>query len=147
MKRAYLFLLAAMAVGMAQAQPVSLRGAVRMDDAQLAQVRGGFTSAQTGLSISFGIERAVFVNGEPATAALQSAGANGLVLVQRGAGNSFDVASLAGVAAGTVVQNTLDNQRIQTVTTLNIQANSLQVLGGMNLRSAIGNAVAASLQR
>ena len=50
--------------------------------------------------------------------------------------------SLAGM-----VQNTLDNQNIQTVTTLDVKSNSLAVLNGLNLRTSVSNAITASLRR
>jgi hypothetical protein len=145
MRTLVIMLLAVSATGGAWAQSVSLRGAMPVGDGMLATVRGGFVSPTTGLAVSFGVERAVYVNGD--AAAVQSANAAGILLVQRGVGNTFEVATAAASTGGTVVQNTLDNQAIRTVTTLDIKANSLQTWNGLNLHASVGDAITASLRR
>ena len=82
-----------------------------------------------------------------------------LALIQSGAGNSvaggaFSVGAAAGAgvglsanAIGTVVQNTLDGQKIQNVTVINATANSLGVLRGLNLQNALRSSLIDSLRR
>ena len=78
-----------------------------------------------------------------------------LALIQSGAGNSvaggaFSTGAAAGLSAnaiGTVVQNTLDGQKIQNVTVINATANSLGVLRGLNLQNALRSSLIDSLRR
>ncbi|MBC8058799.1 MAG: hypothetical protein H7Y61_19700 [Rhizobiales bacterium] len=129
-----------------------------VDDTVLGAVRGGFSVG--GLSISFGIESAVFVNGAlvasttlkavelgrvGATAA--SFDAKAITLVQSGAGNSIAAGAISASSLGTVVQNTLDGQKIENVTVINASANSLGLLRGFNLQSSLRGAVIDSLRR
>jgi hypothetical protein len=124
---------------------------------------GGFSGAG-GLEVSFGIERAVYVNGvlvtttslnvsglggtaaAAATAPIAAAG-GGVALVQNGAGNTFLTGSMDAAALGSVVQNTLNNQKIQTVTLINATVNSLQVVKSMNIGSSLRGAMIDSLRR
>jgi hypothetical protein len=78
-----------------------------------------------------------------------------LALIQSGAGNSvasgaFSSSSGAGLnanAIGTVVQNTLDGQKIQNITVINATANSLGVLRDLNLQNSLRNSLIDSLRR
>jgi hypothetical protein len=132
-----------------------------VSEAKLDRVRGGF-SAAGGLQVSFGIERAVYVNGALVTTT--SLNVNGLgnttagpptasatpsqiALVQNGAGNTFLTGSMDAAALGTVVQNTLNNQKIQTVTLINATVNSLQIIKSMNIGSSLRGAMIDSLRR
>lgn len=136
-----------------------------LDDASLDGIRGGFELSDSNLKFSFGIERAVFINGQLAASTVLNlrdlqwtVGAgrapevltNGvpgaLSVIQNGAGNVVP-AQLGGDLAGTVVQNTLNNQNIQTVTTINAAVNSAQLVRSMSLQSAINNGVVNSLRR
>lgn len=144
---------------------------VAVHEHALDRVRGGFVSP--GLNISFGIERAVYVNGALVTTTSLNISELGrvtssdskaltpgsLALIQSGAGNSvaggaFSSASGAGAsvglnakAIGTVVQNTLDGQKIQNVTVINATANSLGVLRDLNLQNSLRNSLIDSLRR
>jgi len=135
--------------------------ALAMDKARLDTMRGGFTT-DTGLKLSFGIERAVYINGNLVTTTslnvsdlgaatagrAASATVNGsLALVQSGTGNTFLPGAVSSTAVGTVIQNTLDNQKIQHVTTLNATVNSMQVLRAMNLQHAVRTAITDSIRR
>src|SRR5207249_911983 len=115
-----------------------------------------------GLNISFGIERAVYVNGTLVTTTslnvsdLGRFSAGGgttavdtgtLALVQTGAGNTISSGAFSGGSIGTVVQNTLDGQKIQNVTVINATVNSLSVLRNFNLQSSLRGAVIDSLRR
>lgn len=136
------------------------REALAMSESSLDRVRGGFVT--NGLTISFGIERAVYVNGTLLTTTSLNvsdlgriSGGRGaaavdtgtLALIQSGAGNVVAAGSLSPTSLGTVIQNTLDGQKIQNVTTINATVNSLGVLRGLNLQSSLRGAVIDSLRR
>lgn len=115
----------------------------------LDDLRGGFDTS-LHLTLSFGIERAVYLNGAlvtttsfnlPAMRGMgmdEAGGAAGMVtagvpsssiaLLQNGPGNSFSAGATGAPLAGTVIQNTLNNQSIQSLTTINASANSLELL-------------------
>lgn len=145
------------------------RTLVALDSHALDDIRGGFEPAGSTLSFSFGIERAVYINGEliaqtvlnvkdlqgtagagvtAASQVITAGSATGaLGVVQRGAGNGIAVPVGSNVA-GTVIQNTLDNQKIQNVTTVNaVVNNSAQVLRGMSVQSAVQSGIVSSLRR
>ena len=126
----------------------------------------GFEPPDSNLRFSFGIERAVFINGElvahtvlnlrdlqwvagtggapQVTAANAAAGALGVI--QNGSGNSF-TAQVGSNLAGTVIQNTLNNQKIQNVTTINASVNSGQLFRSMSVQAAVQNGIVNSLRR
>lgn len=123
--------------------------------AELDNLRGGFT-APSGLTFSFGIERAVFINGElQATQTLNlnnlgqvtgslpaTASALGSTLViQNGPNNTAEIANLGGNAVPLIIQNTLDNQTISTVTTINATVPSLSTLRSIEQMRAITDAI------
>ena len=132
--------------------------AAPLGDEVLSQVRGGFVT-DTGLKISFGIERAVYINGDlvtttrlstpdlsATTGGRSSDPAGTLALVQNGAGNYF-LSEIGRSALPSVIQNTLDNQAIRTVTVINASVNSMDLLRSMNLSSSVRNAIADFLPR
>lgn len=83
----------------------------------------------------------------PATAALPSSASAGNAvpgLLQNGLGNSFSTASLTQAAAATFIQNTLSNQTIQSITVINADTNSLELLKGANLQSTLLDALTRS---
>ncbi len=129
-------------------------------EAALDSVRGGY--ATDGLNISFGISRAVYVNGELMTTTslnvsdlgkitqgrtITAGEAASLGMIQSGAGNVVAPTIISSTSAGAVVQNTLDGQRIQNLTVINASANSLGLLKGYNLESSLRGAVIDSLRR
>lgn len=129
-------------------------------EAALDGVRGGY--ATDGLNISFGISRAVYVNGELMTTTslnvsdlgkitqgrtVTAGEAASLGMIQSGAGNVVSPTVISSTSAGAVVQNTLDGQRIQNLTVINASANSLGLLKGYNLESSLRGAVIDSLRR
>ena len=132
---------------------------VAMDASRLDGVRGGFV-AHSGLKLSFGIERAVYINGTLVTttalnvsdlgnlsagqAAVASLNGGTLAIVQSGTGNTFLPGAVSASSIGTVIQNTLDNQHIQSVTTINATVNSGEILRSMNLQQSVQNAVTSS---
>jgi hypothetical protein len=159
-------------------RPVS---AVRLD-----AVRGGFDLGD-GLQASFGIQRAVYVDGSLVTylnvtipdlahittqQAVSLAAALGTVNVQVGSGNTIDTsssttgaasraaavvpavtqtntpnnpvvistvipASIAQANAATTIQNTVDNQVIRSLTTLNVSVSALNALRNQNLQQSL----------
>ncbi len=129
------------------------------DDA-LDTARGGYDMG-SGLVASFGISRAVYVNGDlvtstsfyvpdiahitPVQATAMNAAMNSVSLVQIGPNNTFDPSALAGAQAATVIQNTLDHQNIQAITTLNTSVNSLNVFRQMNFQDALQQSQLQSL--
>jgi hypothetical protein len=120
--------------------------------ARLAAIRGGFDLGN-GLEASFGIERAVYVNGNLVTyssvnipdiahitteQAISLASAlNTVNVVQNGPGNTFDPLSLGQTSAATVIQNTLNNQSIRNITTLNVSVNTLNTFRDQGLQQAL----------
>ena len=129
---------------------------VAVDASRLDQVRGGFV-AHTGLTLSFGIERAVYINGTLVTttalnvsdlsklsagqATLASLNGGTLAVLQSGNGNTFLPGAVSASTIGTVIQNTLDNQHIQSVTTINATVNSGEIVRSMNLQQSVQNAI------
>lgn len=136
---------------------------VAMSDAGLDRTRGGFTTPD-GLRISFGIERAVYVNGSLVTTTSLNVSELGVVsagnaasptppamgtiaVIQNGAGNTFLPVAVPAGSLGTVVQNSLDGQKIQSVSVINATVNSLGVLRSMTTQSNLRNAIVDSLRR
>jgi hypothetical protein len=135
---------------------------VALSAEKLDKVRGGFVN-EDGLKISFGIERAVYLNGNLVTttslnvadlskisggqAQVSTTGTGSLALVQSGQGNTFLPGSISQSAAGIVIQNSLDNQKIQTITRIDAVVNSSSIIRSMNLQSSMRSAVVESLRR
>lgn len=126
---------------------------------RLDTVRGGFDLGN-GLEASFGIERAVYVDGElvsytsvniPDIAHITTqqaaalASALGTVNVQIGPGNSFNPSSMGQIAGATVIQNTLNNQTIRNLTTLNVAVNTLNAFRDEGLQQALQSASVQAL--
>ena len=133
-----------------------LSGLPRADAAELAALRGGFTT-NTGLQISLGVERTISVNGEVlarqslglAEVAGRGAGAvaahealSDIKLVQNGAGNVMVAPLSAQASGGLVIQNTLNDQRIQTQTVINAAVNSADIIKSLNFQGSLGDALA-----
>lgn len=123
-----------------------------VDPARLAQMRGGF-QMPSGMTLSFGIERVVFVNGEltariavqvPDVARITPDQAQALadfnrgLVVQIGEGNRFDPAQATG---GLVIQNTLDDQDIRTVTRIDVGVDTLGAYQTLNANGALTDAL------
>lgn len=118
---------------------------------RLDALRGGY-EVPSGLLLSFGIERAVYVNGDlvattrvsiPDVARMSAEQAQALgeigdaIVVQIGPGNRFDPAGFNGVA----IQNTLDGQNIRSLTTLDVGVDTLGVFQDLNSQAALHNAL------
>jgi len=158
---------------------------IALEDEALNEIRGGFSTAD-GLQVAFGIERAVFVNGNLVTTsnfninlsdlgkltqnlgpnstlnpgntgagttsanpelALNIPQSNGMAVIQNGTGNSFQPGAILPSTLGTVIQNTLDNQKLQNVTFIQATVNSLNLLKSINMQNTVQDAIHNSLIR
>ncbi|WP_153145302.1 hypothetical protein [Dechloromonas sp. H13] len=136
-----------------------------VDSEALDQIRGGFEIEGSGLKFSIGIERAVFINGNlvastvlvpkdlqatsggaSAPSTIPAASTGGLAIVQNGTGNNVS-AQINPNMAGTIIQNTLNDQKIQNVTTINATVNSLQTMRAMSVHNTIQTGIISSLRR
>lgn len=153
------------AVSAASAAPAASQRWPAVSDTVLAEMRGGFDTG-TGLLLSFGIERAVYINGALVTttalsvvglgsaaqsAALVNTSGMGAVaglanLVQNGQASILrsDAGGLSSVPA-TVIQNTLNDQAIRSVTTINVTSNSLDTMRSLNTGGALRDALGAAV--
>ncbi|MEO5660194.1 MAG: hypothetical protein ABIQ90_10400 [Polaromonas sp.] len=121
----------------------------------LDQLRGGF-DAGAGLLVSFGISRAVFINGQLVTSTsfqvadmskLTSAQAQVIrqqmssqaLVVQNGAGNRVDAAAIIPLAM--IVQNTLNNQTIRNETTIQATSSGLGLVKSLNLQATLNDSI------
>ena len=124
-------------------------------------MRGGFEAAG-GLQISFGIERSVYINGSLVTTTSLNVADSGQVttvssnqlvpgssiaLIQSGANNTFRSGPGTATNAAIVIQNSLDNQKIQGVTVVTATVNSLALTKSANIQSSIQDALTGSLRR
>lgn len=135
---------------------------VPVPDEVLGTSRGGF-QLDTELRVSFGFVRSVSINGDvvnrthftlpdlsritqiqaqAVSAALAESG-----LVQVGVGNSISASALAQIPAGTVIQNSLSNQNIQSLTVINAGVNSQALFRNLNIQGIVNDALLAALTR
>jgi hypothetical protein len=124
-------------------------------DAVLAGVRGG-ASAANGSTLAFGLQQSVTVNGTlVATTSLRVAQqgsqlvaeSTGPLLVQTGAGNSV-INGLSGIGpAASIVQNSLDNQRLQTLTSIDVSTTILRAYRDLHLQATLDAATKNALRR
>lgn len=127
---------------------------------KLDDMRGGFdVPSAAGLRIAFGIDRAVYINGDlvanvsvniPDIAHMTTVQAQQLAnvvntvnIVQNGPNNVVPPDAVTGAAAAaTVIQNSLNNQTLQAITTINAAVNSLPQFRQLNLANALQGALA-----
>ena len=130
-------------------------------DGRLAALRGGFAVGD-GLLVSFGITRSVRIDGElvasmtlpptdlrsitPAQAQAIAEQLAQVQWVQSGAGNSLPAAVAAG-SGGIVVQNTLPDRQISTVTQIDAVSNGMGLLKQMNIGETLQRGLAAAIPR
>ncbi|MBR0568954.1 hypothetical protein J5J83_22740 [Azoarcus sp. L1K30] len=138
--------------------PVLLADAPPVTDSTLDSLRGGFETP-SGLRVSFGIERLVYINGElnsVTNVTLANLGdihgkgmpdGTTLAVIQNGPNNAFVANGLNDAALATVIQNSLDNQKIQAVTTISASVNSVQMLRGVQMNHSIRDTMIQSLVR
>lgn len=143
-------------------------------DSELDNLRGGF-EAQSGLQVSFGIERVVVVNGQLlATTTLNLVGGEqglrldsntlgqGGLRVFSGGGQGGAAALSLGViqvgpnnlaqidpatVAGTLIQNSLSDQRIQNITTITAQVNTASLMKSRMLQENLRAASVSALRQ
>lgn len=131
-----------------------------VNDDRLEETRGGF-DAGSGLTVSFGIIRTVNINGDLVNrtsfelpdvtritadqARLVSSAMADAGIIQNGSGNTIDPNVAAHLDTGTIIQNSLSNQNIQTLTVINAGVNSLSILKSINIQSALKDALFGSL--
>lgn len=144
-------------------RPVQLAEAPVIDEARLDTLRGGFETP-SGLRVSFGIERAVYVNGVLASvttvklAELGNLSGRGgapvtltegatIAVIQNGPNNSFSSTGIASGALATVIQNSLDNQTVRAVTTINATVNSVEMLRSGQMMQSVRDTMVHSLMR
>jgi hypothetical protein len=115
----------------------------------LDSMRGGFQHHPDGPMMSFGIERSVFLNDKlinstvlniPDFSRLADKAGDAFTLVQHGAGNSVphNLSSLPPLT--TVIQNSLDNQAIQSHTVINATVSALTWARALDLGNALSQA-------
>lgn len=154
------------------AQTVPERGEqvwITVADAKLDEMRGGF-DVGGGLIVSLGINQATYINGQlvaqtsiplsqlsqlsQAQAAVLRERLNTLTVVQNGPGNRWGdtqspadgsalVSQVAGAGAGTVIQNSLNGQRIQQLTTIDATSNGLGLLKAGNWNQTLRDSMGA----
>ncbi len=139
---------------------------VAVESHLLDDSRGGFDTSLR-LTLSFGIERAVYLNGALVTTtsfnlpamngigtgdagAVSMAGSSGLpissvAILQNGAGNSFTAGLSNLPQAATIIQNTLNNQSILSHTTINASANSLELLRANTFQGLLKDGIGQSV--
>ena len=154
-QRMMLVCLAAGLSAAAFADGFSFSKAARVADTALDEVRGGYETP-ANLRASLTLERTAYVNGErvaninasvpdianmSAAEAAQLATAAGTLLVQNGPNNAFDVADLG--PASTVIQNTLNDQHLVTLTTIGVEVNSLGAFRDMTFQDGVRDSVIA----
>lgn len=126
-------------------------------DDRLDSIRGGFDDG-SGLLASFGLDRSVYINGNlvssrsvqiPDIAHITAQQAEALAaatranVIQLGHGNSVDPAVLNTTGA-TVIQNSLDNQNIQSLTRLDITLSGLGLFKNLDLQGSLQAALSGA---
>ncbi len=127
----------------------------------LAQQRGGFSLGQ-GLMVSFGISRAVYINGQLVTSTafqindltrLSAAQVATLAqhipaqaqVVQNGPGNTVDPGALAAPLT-TYIQNTLNDQTLRSQTVIQATSNGLSMVKSLNLQTTLSEAIVNAIR-
>ncbi len=130
-------------------------------DHTLDRMRGGFDLG-AGLMVSFGISRALSINGQlisatsfqlgdlsrltPAQAAtLGQQMTAQMQVVQNGSGNTLASPNPAAMPTATLIQNTLNNQAIRNLTIIDAASNGMGLVKGLNLRATIDEAIANAI--
>ena len=130
-------------------------------DHTLDQLRGGFDMGG-GLVVSFGVSRTVSINGQRVSATSfqvdglsrlspAQAAALGQQLsaqsqaVQNGPGNTV-LAGAVTVPLALYVQNTLDNQTLQTQTVIQAASNGLSLVKNLKLQTTLNSALTDAIR-
>lgn len=128
---------------------------------ELDAMRGGLSMGGGLLQVSFGIERTVSLNGEivsrtemvlsrasardDAVVATARAGLSDIKLIQNGSGNVMQAALGTSTAGGLVIQNSLNNQHIQSQTVITASVNSMDMLKSLNFQGSLSDALARAV--
>ena len=131
-----------------------------VSDQQLDSQRGGFDMG-SGLAVSFGLVRTVMVNGEmvhqssfnlpsisqitPDQAKMASTALSDSGVIQIGPNNFVDAGALSNRVAGTLIQNSLNDQQIQSLTVINTGVNSLGLLKALNTQAVLNDALMGAI--
>ena len=123
---------------------------------QLDTLRGGFETP-AGMTVSFGLVRTVTINGDvvnrtsfnlPDVSKISAEQARAVStamaetrLVQNGLGNVVGDSVQSQLSGGTLIQNSLNDQTIQTLTVINAGVNSLGLFKSINLQGAFKDAL------
>lgn len=131
-----------------------------VSDESLDNMRGGF-DVGPGLSVSFGIVRTITINGdlvnrtnfnlpdvtkittEQANLARTAIAESGII--QNGTGNFIEPGVRSQLTNSTIVQNSLNDQRIQSLTVINTGVNSLGLLKNINTQTILKDALMGSI--
>jgi hypothetical protein len=131
-------------------------------DQELAAMRGGFVTGD-GLLVTFGIERAIYVNGvldtasnftvsridgvsglqQPASA-LAAGDAVKVIQIGPAGSNIFSPGKITtNILPGsfTVIQNSLNNQVVNNITTINASVTNMNLFRNLNLTTSISEQV------
>ncbi|MRW83995.1 hypothetical protein GJ698_07775 [Pseudoduganella sp. FT26W] len=151
-------LVALLAAGASAGASDATDGWNAIDDAELAQVRGGFSFGD-GLLVSLGVERLVSINGSvvasthfsiadmtqlSAAEAAMASDALAAVVVQNGAGNLAEPLATQGLGA-LLIQNSVNDQAIRSQTTINTTVSNLAMLKAVNFESSLRDALSAAV--
>ena len=134
-----------------------------LDDAALDALRGGFDIGN-GLRVSFGFMRSIAINGEqvsqtsfhfpdlqnitPDQARIAGEAMSQAGVIQVGRHNvvaASDAIAQSALSGATIVQNSLNNQHISSLTEINTAVNSMGLIKSMNAQSALQEALLGSL--
>ncbi|HJU25977.1 MAG TPA: hypothetical protein VJ722_04810 [Rhodanobacteraceae bacterium] len=147
---------AATTIGAPARPGTTLRLPSPVSDKLLSDTRGGFQLGD-GLVASFGISRMVYIDGnlvastrisipdlshvDAAQADALAALVGGVTLIRNGPGNFVDPAAFNHAMGAIVIQNTLNNQQIQAVTTIDATVRNLNQFNSMNLATGLQQAL------
>ncbi len=168
--RAWIACLFMLMVSVCQAQTLQTLAPTKSDasiwlaasDQTLDTLRGGFDLG-TGLMVSFGISRAVYINGQLITSTTFRVGDLTSItpqqavalsqhistqtqaqVVKNGPGNTMEL-SITSAPLSTFIQNTLSNQSIRNQTIIDMTSNGMGMVKGLNLQATIDAAVADAI--
>lgn len=129
-----------------QLQPATTSaGATANQAAPVAQASS--PSAVTSAAPSTSATQTSTGHAQTATPQVQTLNGGRLAVIQSGPNNTFQPGEINAGAIGTIVQNSLNNQKIQSITVINASVNSMKVSNSLNLQRTINTAVIDSLGR
>lgn len=126
-----------------------------VSEAVLDRMRGGFQINSTGPLLSFGIERSVFVNGQlvssislniPDLMQFASNPSHSFTLTQIGGGNTVTPGASSLPPFMNIIQNSLDNQTLQSQTTINATAAALSWARALQLGNSLSQANVSAIR-